>query len=173
MCEKECFYTSEVKLEVQQHIAELIRDCSFMAEEKFRNVKVISVEDCVNIDGGLLADIVIYLPELRILKLRNSGVTQYNVVTMSRNCKQLLVLDATCDHFLYVNAYCVVANLKALRKFECNIYLPGTEYKDWQKLLAIFGSRVEFGRMMVRTIKFWSARMLAQAEFAVRREIEQ
>lgn len=166
-------YTSQDKVEVMQHIAELLIDCSFLCEEQYQFIKVLSVRDALNIDGGLLADIVIHLPELRILNLRNSGVSQYNVLTMSRNSKQLLVLDANCDHFLYSTAYCVVANLKTLRKFECTMYLPKEESKDWAKLVSIFGIRVEFGAMMLNRIRFWERRRMAALQFESKLAIEQ
>lgn len=155
-----------------QIVADRIRDCSFLVEERFRGLKSLILDDCTNIEGALVADVVVNLPELRKLSLRNASVSQYNVLALSRNAKQLSYLDATCDKFLYTVGYVVVSNLKALTVFQCDILNPGIENKDWLHLMAMFAYRVKFGGMMVRHIKFWE-RMIVNEGFVPKAYREQ
>lgn len=155
-----------------QVVPERITDCSFLVEERFRGLKTLILDDCTKIEGALVADIVVNLPELRKLSLRNASVSQYNVLALSRNAKQLSYLDARCDYFLYTVAYVILSNLKALNVFECNVMHSGVENKDWLRLMAIFSYRIKFGAQMTNHLKFWE-RMIVNEGFVPKQYREQ
>lgn len=170
--EKFC-YTDENHVEAQQIVADRIFDCSFLAEDKFRNIHSLILVDCCNVDGGLLADIVLFLNELKHLNLRNSSVSQYNILTISKRALQLTFLDANCDQFVAAIGYTVVSNIKTLQQFDCDVLFPAAELRDWKRIVAIFGLRIKFGRQIQQRIRFWSQRAEALSALNINYAVEQ
>lgn len=166
-------YAYETHVVAQQIVPERVIDCSFLAEERFRNIHTLVLQDCCNLDGGLLADIVVFLNELKHLNLRNSSVSQYNVLTISKRALQLKFLDANCDKFLFAVAYVVLANIKPLQQFDCGVLFPLEELSDWKRLVGIFGIRVKFGCEISRKIRFWSRYIEEQGQMSLNRAVEQ
>lgn len=133
-----------------------VRSTAFLTEDCFQNLTCIDIENCCVIDGAEFVDITATLPELKILKMRGSNISQYNLVQLSKKARKIEFVDMRkCEPFLFSCAHICIWNFINLEFFAAEMKYPRMENREWRMLLNNFSAKVKFGDNMVTILRFW------------------